>query len=409
MEDNNLKECLRIIEEKVGKGKSQEWTDGVFAQISDEILAETKVVLSKNTLKRLFGKMRTPNDYHPQRETRNALAKFAGYENWNQFVVTKTGKVPDVNQDSVSIKLPRRNTWLVVAAILLVGLAAWYFTSEPQPPPTNIPLSLTIKNPVDTAPYTLVAKYDSTYEGINSCILSLGDEFQLSSQSSTYTEFMELPVFTWLFVKNGKDLIFSQTVHALSKGWEAFYQKKKKYTKVPNQVWKKPGKVSFDKKWFADRNLDTSRFEIQFRNVKNFELDGDNFTFETRVLKHSQLQSCSGNTYKIFGEGGHLEVSLFSPFCAQHNFINLNELFISGRTNDLTDLGHKVGEYLTIKMEVKNKNLKLTLDGKACFDRSYTKSMGKVKAIIFGLSNFNDIDYIKAWDAKGELVENHQF
>lgn len=409
MEDKNLRECLRQIEEKVGKGSCTTWTDGVFAQLSDEIQSETKVVLSKNTLKRLFGKMRTPNDYHPQRETRNALAKFAGYVDWNHFVGTIEGSVPLKSIETNSISSSWNKTFVGVSVFLFLIVAGLFFIGRSIGSFTSQPFTLNIKNPIDTVPFTLVSKYDSSYQNIENCILSLEGQFNLSGNSGTYTEYIELPTYTWLYVKEGNDLIFSKAVHALSRGWEAFYHKKQRFTKVPIINWQKPGMVSFNKMWFVKHNLDTSIFDIQFRNSKNFELDGDNFTFETRVFKHPQLQTCTGNMYKIFGEGGHIEVALFPPYCAQHNFINLNEVFLSGRTTDLTSLGQHIGEYSIVRIQVINKNMKLFLNGRECFSKSYTKSVGQIKAFIFSLSNFNDIDYIKAWDAKGKLVENFDF
>lgn len=62
-----------------------QWSDGNYILLSEAITQETKIYVSKNTLKRVFGKLKTEEFYRPQMTTLNALAKFIGYLNWDEF------------------------------------------------------------------------------------------------------------------------------------------------------------------------------------------------------------------------------------------------------------------------------------------------------------------------------------
>jgi hypothetical protein len=86
--NNNLeivavKKCLELIENKLNRGASADWTGYDFEKLSDEIQVVTGVLLSVTTLKRLWGRLKYGNT--PTTTTLNTLAQFAGYKDWQQF------------------------------------------------------------------------------------------------------------------------------------------------------------------------------------------------------------------------------------------------------------------------------------------------------------------------------------
>ena len=63
-----------------------QWSNANYIVLAEAIARETKIHISKNTLKRVFGKLKTEEFYHPQKATLNALALFVGYRNWDELV-----------------------------------------------------------------------------------------------------------------------------------------------------------------------------------------------------------------------------------------------------------------------------------------------------------------------------------
>jgi hypothetical protein len=81
--NSHIEECLRLIETKWQRGNREEWSSYDFEKLNTAIFDTTGVSLSVSTLKRLFGKVSYPN--LPSVHTLNTLARFAGFEDWNDF------------------------------------------------------------------------------------------------------------------------------------------------------------------------------------------------------------------------------------------------------------------------------------------------------------------------------------
>ena len=71
---------IRKIEKKLNWKKVSLWTDNEFKKLSLLILEETSISISPQTLKRLFGKVKYKDDYTTQPATKDALARFLGYQ-----------------------------------------------------------------------------------------------------------------------------------------------------------------------------------------------------------------------------------------------------------------------------------------------------------------------------------------
>jgi hypothetical protein len=81
--NSHIEECLRLIETKWQRGSREEWSSYDFEKLNTAIFDATGVSLSVSTLKRLFGKVSYAN--LPSVHTLNTLARFAGFEDWNDF------------------------------------------------------------------------------------------------------------------------------------------------------------------------------------------------------------------------------------------------------------------------------------------------------------------------------------
>ena len=77
-----FEKILRQVEVKFNRGSANEWKNRDFEKLSLGILLKTKTNISVLTLKRIFGKISTPDDYFPQKATIEALEVYAG-----QFVL----------------------------------------------------------------------------------------------------------------------------------------------------------------------------------------------------------------------------------------------------------------------------------------------------------------------------------
>ncbi|WP_020567464.1 hypothetical protein [Neolewinella persica] len=106
-EDRLLVYCLADIEAKTGWGPSATWANNDFTELSDRIADATGVHLSPTTLKRVWGRVAYASK--PSPTTLDALAVFAGYENWRAFrqewAETPDNK-PEINDGEKDNALP---------------------------------------------------------------------------------------------------------------------------------------------------------------------------------------------------------------------------------------------------------------------------------------------------------------
>ena len=82
-----IQKCCEDIEKKLNWGPREKWTNSNYIQLHEIIFESTQVNVSSNTLKRVFGKVKTTSSYYnPQEATKNALSLFLGYESWLDYI-----------------------------------------------------------------------------------------------------------------------------------------------------------------------------------------------------------------------------------------------------------------------------------------------------------------------------------
>ncbi|SDE11480.1 hypothetical protein SAMN04488024_1129 [Pedobacter soli] len=94
--------CGNLIAQKLNMPIINKWSDSNYIVLSEAVMRETKIYISKNTLKRVFGKLKTKESYHPQITTLNALAIFVGYLNWNEFKSSEAASLHGVRKTLTS-------------------------------------------------------------------------------------------------------------------------------------------------------------------------------------------------------------------------------------------------------------------------------------------------------------------
>jgi hypothetical protein len=134
--NSHIDESLRLIETKWQRGSREEWSSYDFEKLNTAIFDATGVSLSVSTLKRLFGKVSYSN--LPSVHTLNTLARFAGFEDWNDFrqrhPLSAPAKIPAPAK-------PRLTRWwpllLLPLAILLYSLLSSRNPARPTPAPSQ--------------------------------------------------------------------------------------------------------------------------------------------------------------------------------------------------------------------------------------------------------------------------------
>jgi hypothetical protein len=236
-----LKELLNKVAEKFGYNDPESWQDGLFVMLSEDIEKETRFIISRNTLKRLYGKIKTSEHYNPQIETRNALARYAGFPDWNKYRMQilsqkaeKAGVPVETYQKEIKKeeekaqpkrKVSRKKVWLGIAVLsvlgLLFGIYRYGFRSEPD----YSGIKIQIQNPVDTAPFAIVVRYEIPEEIKDSLFLRFGGtSFYLPRDKKSFVHSLSRPNYSFIYLKTSNKTIRAIPVKAYSRNLECYYE-----------------------------------------------------------------------------------------------------------------------------------------------------------------------------------------
>ena len=437
-----INKCLDAIEAKLQWGDRKLWNDSDFQNLSDGIFSDSKIRISVPTLKRLFGRKKIySQSYNPQNETKNALVIFLGYKDWQEY---KTGNIEknnsfsldqdnrttgEIENDLISEiqgtipgkhndkKKIQQNAMIVfIVAIVAIGVFFVFNSHSNQ--------SFTFKGRFTKGlmPTTAVIDYDISKLRSDSIIVFFGEynnKLLLSKSNHILTKWYELPCSCQVILMDGKKILKKQNVHILSKGWvsiifsddyslnilmsESFDSLGYKY--VPEKVIS-----TYIKKSLMPETL-FRRYKIQHRLSKDFGVDGDEFTFVSRVKNNSKIDKhqCNDVTFELQGSKGTIKLQFLNPSCIYWAKEEFGNIILNGEFSDLSAFGVDMTDWRVIKAEVKNKQIKVYIGNKLIYKTQYQESIGEIGAIFCESLYSGSFDYIRFYDKNGKMVFNEDF
>ena len=429
MDQELLKDLLDKVAQKFGYTEPEMWQDGLFVSLSEEIEKETRFIISRNTLKRLFGKIKTSEHYNPQIETRNALARYAGFPDWNKFrmqiIAEKGGSMnldpeqtlaqepaPIFNERNRKSILKRFPLWVqFTLAFSIIAFIGFFTINWPEAEPDFSRIKVQVTNPIDTAPFTLLVNYEIPADIKDSIFLGVGGSyFYLKPEKKFFVHSLSRPIYSFIYLRNRqKKLIRAIAIKAYSRDLECYYESGKNILQVPRNEFIDKGFAGLKRSFFTTNRLDSSDFASAFFKVKDFALDGDNFTFVCRYKVDKSPKICHNFQLKIFADSGHHELEIHNKGCGQNNFVAPSELYFGGKFENLTDLSTESGVWHELEMEVRKKDFRIIINGKQRFKANYKRTMGMLNVLKFQFNGFGQVDYYRLLDAKGQIVEQEEF
>lgn len=397
--------CCRLIVLKMGNKSLGDWRSHDYNRLSSQLGKQTKVYLSENTLKRIFGKLKTPHRYFPQKATRDALAQFIGYRDWQEFELityaqhNKAEKQPAVAptasespeiKSRVSGSIRKYVVWFVVFVIISL-ISVFYLIESPY---DFRGIRLVCENPVGDVPHTAVFKLKDTLGKISNHAFQvdfLDEALPATIKSGTkVTKFFRNPgvVYATLSYK-GKPV---DTVSVLLKtnGWVAnsgndtsrAYPINNLKPLDPSNIYVTT--VQLDS---AGLNLSAS-FLVGFSNIKKTNINGDNFDFSCKVFAEQNRPGtqCVETTLLILGEHDRHVIRLFRKSCVAFAEYKFAENRVLGAEEFLGNLAFDPENGGKIRLKVDNKVASIFLNDKEVLTTTYKQSIGKVMGIkiLFG-------------------------
>lgn len=274
-------------------GPSSDWIDYNYTMLHDQIFEATKISISVRTLKRIF---KVNDNYEPQIATKNAMAQYLGYKDWAFFLKenfekeAKPVEIPAsvVNPDiPVTGKKSNRGFWIAGGLLLIVAtIGITFFFHQPD-------ITFNVKNTSGHAPLTAAISYDLSGLNYKNAFIDFGSggeyKLLLGAKGELTYQYKTPNFYKMRLIVDGR-VLAKNAVDVQTNGWVCYVGNNDQNARVVIDSNKFSDKTSlyFAPAVISGLNIDTKEeYWVDYRNIKNFHVDGDQMTVEFR-LRNSQ-------------------------------------------------------------------------------------------------------------------------
>ena len=402
-----LLDIIKCCELRFNRGAAAAWKHSDFTDLSQEIRVQTKVLISANTLKRIFGKISVDDDYQPQQATLDALKLYGGYEpGLAEPSTTHTEKPVIKTVKASSAVFTVRN--LFIAAVFIIGLGALLLFTMYQRksiPEGSIRLTATEGLLPATAFFETQLSGDR-----DSVFVNFGDKSPLvyvKPGTRTLSHNYLFPgVFNISLQTGGNKSIASTKIAVRSDNWIGlgFHNQRE----LPKRYYEFPAVKTGDSLYHLSKaqlfaaGLDTSiLFYTRLCNYTPLTVksDPDNFIFEA-VLKNRVNEKaiyCNGVQFQIAGIDHFIRFKLISPGCSNRVLNILSEQNFEGAKNNLSQFAVNLREWTHVKLINQDKKVSLFVNDKLIFSGQYQVSIGEIQGLFI---EFEGTGYVKSCELR---------
>jgi hypothetical protein len=413
----HLLRCRLLIEEKLRWPPATEWRHYEFTELGEKILDATGVHLSATTLKRLFGKLKY--DSSPSSATLNALATYLGYSSWADFKSIKTVATAPTLPPIKSTPIARRKAWIAGVAVMTVfAVVALLFMFGRSSSTIHDSASIVFASKPLAAglPNSVVFRIDLKGNRPGSTIIQQSwDSTKTITLEHGQTEATGIYYFPGYF--RAKLILDGQIVkeHDLfirSNDWMATIDH------LPVPTYLKPGELRFDQGMTTSESVlpaiksENKPLFTTYHLVRPFDsLSSNNFSLETAIQNKYGEDAAICKTAKIFilCSKGAFIIPFTIPGCASDINLKLNDRYLEGKSNDLSSLCGDMSLLSEIKIEVRNKRVKIFLRDKLVREDAYTEGAGEIVGLRFSFLGTGMVKYVRLTDATGRVIYENGF
>ncbi len=410
-----LEQCLREVERLVGRGDSNSWTTYDFEIISDAIFERTEVRLSVTTLKRLWGRLRYNSA--PTLTTLNAIAKFAGYEDWRMFQQqAKTEDRPKTLPTTAARPAKKLRMFMgigAVAFVLAVGylmfLSATNAKRQFDPTAFDFTADKMVSNGV---PNSVIFHYSARQEPDSLFIVQTWDDSRKMRVPADKTEHSAIYYYPGFFrtkliadeqVMKTHDLLIG------SDGWLGLIEERPVPIYLPRTEYQKNGVIEANADLVSRYKKADGTARVRFFNQRDLgDLMNDNFVFETMVKNDFDDGSnpCHKMQVLIQCKDDIIIIPLASAACTGDLSLYFCGSEVESKFGDLSGFGCDLRQWTSLRVETINKTATLFVNGRKATALTFPNSPTGIVGVQY---RFNGAGSVKEtrFVSKGKVYEMH--
>ena len=407
-----VKQCLREIETRLQWGESAVWHNDMYHELSERILAETQVLLSPTTLKRVWG--RVAYSSAPSITTKNALARFAGYQNWRDFKSLHRRRKPAPLRKKISENIGVITMAASLMTVVFISFFSLRGTGSVRYEPSRIGFT---SDPIaEGLPNSVVFRIDlGGYSPEDVRIQQSWDETKTIALKPGQTEATGQYYYPGYFrskLRLDGTIVKEHDLYIRSDGWLGTLD----YDPIPKYVPARElvgGTLSFPPEIVREIQNREEPLISAFHYVNEMGgISGDNFVLETSIrnVYRDKWAVCQQVNILILGTKSALIIPFSIPGCVSEIGVMLSERYLGGKEHDLSGLGLDFREFRDVKIQVIAKTVSVYAGDRLLFRDSFSQTIGKVAGVRFRFRGAGEIGHVRLTDSEnGALALDEDF
>jgi len=425
--------CCHYVGEKYGNILITNWTNGDFVKLSSLLSQKTEIHLSPSTLKRIFGKLKTTERYYPQKATRDALASFAGFKDWEIFVekhprpVVQKEKIQEIEPKEIpAAQIPgtdvpnnisssnKKWLWaLIVLPVASILIGVWQMQKKDFPVIGQA--TLICKKPEGGAPYSasfkiqLTKKFSGDPEKFT---IDFGDGKTENKifHNALFTHYYEVPGRYYAVLKYSGLPLDTASIYLQTNQWTATASMEHDTTRVypvkSNDLFKNRDLEVTANELFRSGVDTNSTFFVDFTNTKPLNISGDNFELTANVTTSQSRPGvrCSQVNIDVYGEKSKHYIELIKPGCVSWAHLQFSDIILDGATSDLSFIGADLSQGSIIKMYVHDKKVELFINERLVYETTYHFPLKKIYGVSVTFSGIGTVHNLVLKDLKTDVT-----
>lgn len=414
----------KLLEQKLGWGSSDNWSNQEYENLTDKIFEVTKITLSVSTLKRVLGKVRYAGTFN--KTTLNSLAQYIEFENWNSFKQhfemhsTSIEEKPPVNQKKLGStkKAFKVGTalWLFLILIALLFVYNDYTNSDDTQSLASVKFEN--KKVTDNLPNSVIFNYDVSKIDADSFFIQQNWDpkrrQEISPENNTHTSIYYYPGHFNARLMANNQVLKKSKVFIKTKGWKGIIEHDPVPIYLSNKEIKKDAAIGISLKTLKEKTGLHVFNDINtwFFNIRSFNgLNAGNFQFQATLKNTSSVNMslCRKVYVYILYDGGAFTIPLADKGCISSLFLSTGQRGIDGKKNDLSKFGCDFTEDQKLECKVQNKVMTIFLNGKPIFKENISENIAELVGIKISFEGTGEIKNVRLGAPGKPPILNDEF
>jgi hypothetical protein len=417
---------IQKIEKKLNWRKVSFWADNEYKKLSLLIYKDTTISISPQTLKRLFGKVKYKDVYTPQPATKDALARFLKYDDWEAFVQDQASSTHRFTSylNRRGVAKHRKMILMFVLLALVAAISSFFILTGIK----SKTVTFYAENVTGITPHTVSLHYNISKLKSKEVYIDFDHKEAeerspgelLDKRRTLINHCYESPGFFNVKISSQGIVLASAKIHALSEGWSSYcfnddnfrlrkfvFELEKRVRDVEND-----GLLYISPKELNNQGFNGNTvFYLEHMLYKDFHVSADSCTFEASYRNSPDMGgiSCYDAEFRIIGENGLASVMLVQQGCYRWSEVTISEVHKNGKYDDLSTLSSDLSDWNVLKIKVEESKAIITNGSDTIFTCVYKQPLGSIKGIRFVTKGSGAFDYIKLYNDQNHLVYEDNF